>query len=255
MKNLSRNVITYADTIGDEGVSVWDLPIVSEGAATIIPGNTETLLPTAEEIEDIQAQAYKEAYDEAFEKAKLEGLEEGKKEGHKQGFEEGKAEGHAKGLSDGIAEIKEKSEHFESLISTLAAPLEELDNEVEDEIVTLAMMVARHIIRREIKSDPTHVISAVRQAINILPVATKNIVVFLHPDDAALVRESLTLTDEDSQRWKIVEDPMLSRGGCKIETEFSRIDASVEARINSVITQVIGGERGSDRTDEPSSKS
>lgn len=252
-RNLSKNVITYADSCEGENVSLWDLPIVSEGAATIIPGSAETLLPTAEDIEGIQAQAYKEAYDEAYEKAKSEGFEEGKVEGQKKGFEEGKTEGHAKGLSDGQAEINQKSTHFSELISTLASPLEELDSDVEDEIANLAMMVARHLIRRELKIDPTHVISAIRQAVDILPVATKNIVVFLHPDDAALVRETLTLSDEDEQRWKIVEDPMLSRGGCKIETEYSRIDASVEARINNVITQVIGGERGSDHETEPSS--
>ena len=254
-KNLSKNVIAHADTCDGDNVSLWDLPIVSEGAATIIPGSSETLLPTAEEIEDIQAQAYKEAYDEAFEKAKLEGVEQGKAEGQQQGYEEGKAEGYSKGLEEGQANINEKATHFSSLISTLAAPLEELDNDVENEIATLAMMVARHLIRRELKLDPSHVISAIRQAVDILPVATKNIAVFLHPDDATLVRESLTLSDEDEQRWKIVEDPMLSRGGCKIETEYSRIDASVEARINSVITQVIGGERGSDNAPEPESES
>lgn len=247
------NVIASSDT-GSE-VSLWDLPIVSEGEATVVAGSAETMLPTAEQIEDIQAQAYKEAYDEAFEKAKLEGFEQGKEEGRKQGFEEGKAEGIAKGLAEGQVEISEKSTYFSGLISSLASPLEDLDNDVEEEIVTLAMMVARHLIRRELKLDPSHVISAVRQAIDILPVATKNIMVFLHPDDAALVRESLTLSADDDQRWKIVEDPMLSRGGCKIETEYSRIDASVEARINSVITQVLGGERGSDHAAEPSDQS
>jgi len=252
---LSKNVIAHSDTGDGENISLWDLPIVSEGAATIIPTSSETMLPTAEEIEGIQAQAYKEAYDEAFEKAKLEGFEQGKEEGQQQGFEEGKAEGYSKGLADGQAEMSEKATHFTAIISTLASPLEQLDNDVEDEIATLAMMVARHLIRRELKLDPTHVISAIRQAVDILPVATKNIVVFLHPEDAALVRESLTLSDDDEQRWKIVEDPMLSRGGCKLETEYSRIDASVEARINSVITQVIGGERGSDNAAEPSDQS
>jgi len=256
-RNLSKNVIAHADTVDEENISLWDLPIVSEGAATIIPTTSasETLLPTAEDIESIQTQAYKEAYEEAFEKAKSEGFEQGKTEGQQQGFEQGQAEGYSKGLADGQAEIAEKAVHFSAIISTLASPLEELDKDVEDEIVTLAMMVARHLIRRELKLDPTHVISAIRQAVDILPVATKNIAVFLHPEDAALVRESLTLSDEDEQRWKIVEDPMLSRGGCKLETDYSRIDASVESRINSVITQVIGGERGSDNAAEPSSQS
>lgn len=247
---MSKNVIGFSEI--DSEVSLWDLPIVSEGKATTIKSKTEILLPTAEDIEEIQAQAYKEAYDEAFEKARLEGIAQGKEEGFKQGFEEGKAEGFQSGLSEGQKVIDEKSSQFSAIMSTLSNPLEKLDNEVEEELVTLAMLVARQLIRRELKLDPSHVIAAIRQAVEILPVATQKIVVFLHPDDATLVRESLSLADEDEQRWKIVEDPMLARGGCKVETKFSRIDASIETRINSVITQVIGGERGTDHAAEPS---
>ena len=242
----SNNVITNSELSSE--VSLWDLPIVSEGEATRIVSTTktETLLPTAEDIEGIQEQAYKEAYDEAFEKAKVEGIKFGREEGMKIGIEEGRSEGYAAGMAEGKSIIDEKSSQFLSFMSALTEPLESLDSDVEDELVNLAMMVARHLVRRELKLDPTHVIAAIRQAVEILPVGTRNIMVFLHPDDAILVRESLTLAEDDEQRWKIIEDPMLSRGGCKVETEFSRIDASVEARLNSVIMQVLGGERGTD---------
>jgi flagellar assembly protein FliH len=252
-RSLSKNVIAHAEALEREDVSLWDLPIVSEGEATRFASKTEITLPTAEDIENIQQQAYKEAYDEAFEKAKQEGFEQGKAEGHKQGHEEGKAEGFSQGLKEGQIVIDEKSTHFESLISTLTAPLENLDNEVEEELVSLAMLVARHLIRRELKLDPSHVIAAIRQAVDVLPIATQNIILFLHPEDATLLRESLSMADKEEQRWKIVEDPMLSRGGCLVETEYSRIDASVESRLNSVITQVIGGERESDHAVDPSS--
>lgn len=248
---MSNNVITGSDLSSE--VSLWDLPIVKEGEATRIISKikTEVLLPTAEDIEEIQTQARKEAYDEAFEKAKLEGFEQGKKEGVQKGKEEGKEKGYAVGLAEGKAVIDEQFSQFSTLISALNYPLEQLDNEVEEELVNLAMMVARHLIRRELKLEPAHVIAAIRQAVEILPIGTRNITVFLHPDDATLVRESLAVVNDDEQRWKIVEDPMLSRGGCKIETEYSRIDASVEARLNNVITQVLGGERETDTLSAP----
>ncbi|HFE39405.1 MAG TPA: flagellar assembly protein FliH [Gammaproteobacteria bacterium] len=247
--NLSNHLMDRATA--DSDVSVWDLPIVSEGEAASVATDPKTLLPTAEDIETIQRQAYQEAYDEAYEKAKSEAYAEGKAEGKKNGYEAGKEEGYAHGLGEGKAVIEEKSRQLSALISMLTTPLAKLDDEVEAELMALVMLVARHIIRRELKQNPSHVIAAIRQAVNILPVGTQNIILFLHPDDAELVRESLSFRDEDEQRWKIIEDPMLTRGGCKVETKNSRIDASVESQINSVVAQVLGSERGDDHAVSP----
>lgn len=249
---MSLSSVVRASAEADVEVSVWDLPIVSEGEATKLASEPDasTLLPTAEDIENIQRQAHKEAYDsaykDAFEAAKKKGFEEGKVSGHEEGLKLGAAEGFAQALAEGAAVIEEKSAHFSGLISCLAVPLEKLDNEVENELVTLAMLVARHLIRRELKHDPSQVIAVIRQAVKILPISTQDITLFLHPEDLILVRESLSLGEHDELRWKAIEDPMLSRGGCKIETVYSRIDASVESQINNVIAQVLGGERGSD---------
>ncbi len=234
-----------------ENLSLWDLPIVSEGDAPTVMPVAEALMPTAESIQEIQEQAYKEAYEAAFQKAEAEGLAQGKQAGLEQGLAEGKKEGYDTGLAEGQEVIKLKSDQLSNIISTLDAPLEQLDKEVEDELMFLVMMTARHVIRREVKQDPSHVIAAVRQAVALLPVSTRNIKVQLNPEDAILVRESLSVDDDHGQRWRIVEDPMLSRGGCNVETDYSRIDATVEARMNMIISQVLGGERESDNDAGP----
>lgn len=249
---MSKRVI---DNPTESQFSLWDLPIVGEGDAPTVVKNAEKMLPTAEDIEEIQQQAYKEAYDEAFAKAQAEGLAAGREEGQKQGYEQGKAEGYEHGIREGQEVIGEKTRQLSAIISTLVTPLEKVDQSVEDELVYLAMSTARHLVRREIKTDPTHVIAAVRQAVELLPIATQNIKVLLHPEDANLVREYLSVNDDEDQRWKIVEDPMISRGGCNVETEHSRIDASVETRINSVIAQVLGDERESLNDFEPGKQS
>ncbi len=249
---MSLSNVVRVSAEADAEVSLWDLPIVSEGEATKLATEPDasTLLPTAEDIENIQKQAHKEAYDaaykDAFEEAKKKGFEEGKLSGHKQGLDLGTEKGFSQALAEGAVAIEKKSKLFSSLLSCLAEPLDKLDNDVENELVTLAMLVARHLVRRELKQDPSHVIAVIRQAIKILPISTQDITLFLHPEDLILVRESLSLGEHDELRWKTIEDPMLSRGGCKIETTSSRIDASVESQLNSVIAQVLGGERGSD---------
>jgi len=240
---LSRDVVPKEE---GENFSLWDLPIVGEGDTPTVVPVAENLMPTAESIQEIQEQAYQEAYDKAYKKAEEEGLAQGLKAGHEQGFAEGKKEGFEQGLAEGQTLVNTKSEQLSQILSTLDTPLEQLDKEVEDELMFLVMVIARHVIRREVKQDPSHVIAAVRQAVALLPVSARNIKVQLNPEDAALVRETLSVDEEHGQRWRIIEDPMLSRGGCNVETDYSRIDATVEARINMIVSQVLGGERESD---------
>lgn len=247
---MSKHIIDKDDA---DALSLWELPIVGEGDAPTVVPVAENLMPTAESIQEIQEQAYKEAYEAAFQKAEQEGFNQGKQAGYEQGLAEGKKEGYELGLAEGQEVIKLKSDQLSNLISVLQAPLEQLDKEVEDELMFLVMTVARHVIRREVKADPSHVIAAVRQALELLPVSARNIRVHLNPEDATLVRESLAMDEEHGQRWRIIEDPMLSRGGCNVETDYSRIDATVESRMNMIVSQVLGGERESDNVTVPPS--
>ena len=88
----------------------------------------------------------------------------------------------------------------------------------------------------------------VREALGVLPVSSRNIRVVLHPDDAVLVREAYTLGDHD-QQWQIVEDPVIQRGGCRIHTDTSQIDATLDSRLSSLIAPLLAGERFSDPDD------
>ena len=123
--------------------------------------------------------------------------------------------------------------------------MRELDKQVVDELVDLSMAVARQIIRRELKTSPGEIVAVVKEAINLLPVSASDVNLELHPEDAALVRNALLPSDADTP-WQITEDPLLSRGGCRVSTNTSRIDATVENRINAAIAAVLGGERDVD---------
>ena len=111
------------------------------------------------------------------------------------------------------------------------------------------MSVAKQIVRRELHTEQGEIVGIVREAMNALPASTRKIILNIHPDDAELIRNAFSLGQEnesDELRWKVVEDPMITRGGCKISSENSRVDATVEARLNRVISTLLGGERESD---------
>ena len=128
------------------------------------------------------------------------------------------------------------------LLEKLDQPFDDLDDQVESEVVSLVISMVRQLVRREIRMDPKHVIGVVREALAILPVNSRNIRVILHPDDAELIREAYTMGDID-QKWQIVEDPVVQRGGCRVTTETSQVDATLESRLNTLIAPLLADER------------
>jgi flagellar assembly protein FliH len=169
-------------------------------------------------------------------------------EGYKAGFQQGQTAGHQAGLASGKIDVNNQLTNLRQILETLNTPLESLDAEMERDIVALVTTVAKQVIRREIKAEPEHVIGAVRAALAVLPINDRKIKIYLHPQDTELVKKGLSL-DEDDASWRWIDDPTLSRGGCRIETANTLIDASVEARLESVINKLLGGERTDDQTD------
>ena len=186
--------------------AAWDVPTIDG------PGSAN--YATAGHLEELQ----KEAYEEAWQK------------------------GHAEGLAAGDAAVRERANRFDELLRALSEPFDRLDDSVEKQLVELAIAIVKQLFRREIKIDPSHVIGVVREAIQLLPIASRNAQVQLHPDDAALVRETLSPA-EGEPAWTIVEDPLIAHGGCRITTENSHIDATTEARLQAVINATLGDER------------
>ncbi len=189
------------------GAAVWAAPEMSAAAAS-------PKLPTVSGLADLQAEAYNEA------------------------FEQGLAEGREAGRGDVRAQVDKLAGMFHDL----ARPFEELDTEVERELLTLAMALARQIVRRELKTDPTQIIGIIRDAIAALPVAARDVRVHLHPEDAAVMRQNLAPT-ESERAWTIIEDPVMARGGCQITTATSRIDARLETRLGAILSDLMGTER------------
>jgi flagellar assembly protein FliH len=183
----------------------WSPPDVGEAAPK---------MTTAGGLADLQAEAYKEAFEQ--------GLAEGREAGHK--------------------EARAQVDRLAAMFYDLAKPFEVLDEAVETELLTLAMALARQIVRREIKSDPTQIIGIIREAIAALPVAAREVRVHLHPEDAAVVRQHLAPTEHE-RAWTIFEDPVMARGGCEVKTPTSRIDARLETRLGAILSELLGTER------------
>lgn len=176
---------------------------------------------------------------DALEALQKQAQEEGYQEGHQTGYEAGLKQA----LEAGQQQVNEQVEQLQQIISTLQQPLLDLDEQIEADLVTLSLTVARQLIRRELKQQPEHVIAAMRAALQALPVSERALKIYVHPDDMDIIRSGLSMEQgNDKQQW--ITDPLLSRGGVRLETADTSIDATVESRLNSLISQVLGEERG-----------
>ncbi len=227
-------------------MQLWEIPSVSGGAKVknALEAHSENRpsgLLTVGDVEDVQIKAFNEASIEGRKDGYKQGYEQGEKEGYESGYEAGRKEGY----EEGQARVSQQVDSMLEIIQFLDEPLDSLDQQIEEELVALSMAVARQLVRRELKTDPGQVVAVIREAMKILPVSSRNIRLFLHPEDVALVQSVLDVDDGVSS-WTMVEDPLLSRGGGRIETETSRVDVTVEKRLAEVIATTLGGNREDD---------
>ena len=221
-KNTSSSRPKIIRKEGSEEIQRWELPNVEDMQTfTDSDGRVLTASPmTAEQLDRIQREAYQEAYDEGL----------------------------AKGYNDGKQSATQQlSQVMEAVLNRSARPLQQLDREVEEQLVQLVMAVTRQLVRREIKTEPGEIVAVVREAMQMLPVSAREVQLFLHPEDVQIIKQVLSDGDNHTY-WKLNSDPTLERGGCRIQTESSSIDATVERRLTSVIANMLGGEREQDAT-------
>jgi flagellar assembly protein FliH len=189
----------------------------SEPAAEPPPEPEEkVVLPTAEDIEQLHQEAWQEGYQL--------GLEEGRKAGFATGQEE--SERH-------IDEIK-------TLVSALEGGLVRQDQEVAREVLELALVMARQILRSALEIKPELILDAISEALKTLPSLNGHHKIITHPDSAQIVRDWLA-HEHGHLSWKVTEDAKIEPGSFRFESAYNELDGSIEARWLE-LTRCLGSE-------------
>lgn len=175
---------------------------------------------TLEELEAIRQDAYNE------------GLAIGEKDGYRAGQLKAKAESEA--------HQHDMLGRMERLMQQLFEPIAEQDKELEKSLVGLVEHITRQVIQRELAMDSSQLTGVVREALKLLPMGAENVRILVNPQDFELIK---ALRDRHEEKWRILEDETLLPGGCRVETEHSRIDASVETRLSQALTQMFEQQR------------
>lgn len=154
---------------------------------------------------------------------------EAKKAGEATGHQEGYARGQAEGFAAGMAAAREQAGQLQALTLAWPAALQLAERKVADDLLALALDLARQVLGQALAVAPQALLAVVHELLQAEPALTGAPQLFLHPDDAALVKEHLA-DDLQAAGWRIRLDAHLTRGGCRVLANSGERDATLETR-------------------------
>ncbi|APC15332.1 flagellar assembly protein FliH [Pseudomonas frederiksbergensis] len=209
------------------GFDVWSLPSFDP----YVPEPEPEPEPEPPEMEEVPL--------EEVQPLTLEELESIRQEAYNEGFATGEKEGfHSATLKvrqEADVALSAKLASLELLMGNLFEPIAEQDTQIEKSLVGLVQHTTRQVIQRELAIDSTHIEHVMREALKLLPLGVGNVRLYINPQDFEQVK---ALRERHEETWRIVEDEALLPGGCRVETEHSRIDATVETRITQIMVKL-----------------
>ncbi len=169
--------------------------------------------------------------------------------GTKKSYDEELKNGYKDGLKQAQQTLNEYQQTFGVLFSSFDDALKVVDEDVIQGITQLAISISKQIIRREIQINSEQVVSVVREAIKLLPLEKGRLTIHLNPNDINIVQKVFN-QDDTEHSYSLVEDPSIQRGGCKLSTDDSIIDASIDSQVAQIAANILGSQRTTDRADD-----
>lgn len=156
-----------------------------------------------------------------------------RQQAHREGYTQGRDEGYAAG----IQQARSEAAQIHALLHNFQAALNQLDDQVAQSLLDLSLEVANKMVCETLKANPEVILKIVSNAISNLPHFNQNAHLIMHPDDAELVRVQMG-EQLAHAGWKIFTDAQIKRGGCRVETAHSQVDATIKARWQRIVESI-----------------
>jgi len=156
---------------------------------------------------------------------------------HAQELRAARQSGYQDGYRDGLVALEGFKQSFASqtttqvgaLVRSIGEQLDALQQEMARAVAATAAALARQVLRSELAMRPEAVATVAEQAIDALLLSARHIVLRVHPDDHALVAGHSA--DAIAARGaRLVSDPAIARGGCRVESDIGLVDATIDER-------------------------
>lgn len=218
-----------------QGFSFADLEKQGEALLARTRAQAQQLLKSARaEAEKFSAEQQREAYERGLAEGRAAGAEQIRKETHAQALKEARAE-------------------IDQLLQALTQALLEFDERkrallaaAETDLIALALAIAARVCKLSAEASTDVARANARQVLDMVR-QTRDAVLQFAPQDVKLLQATAAPTLE---RWtslrhvRLVEDPQLSRGGCRLLMHEGEVDAALETQLGRVAAALLPIESG-----------
>jgi flagellar assembly protein FliH len=149
---------------------------------------------------------------------------------HAIAYETGFAAGHKKGR----ASVEQNCTQLTDLLSSVNNALIAMEQQLPEQILDLAVALARQVLRGELMAQRDVIIPVVAEAMEALPTSSTHRKLLLNPSDVDIVRAHLG-EDIKLGGWQIMEDHLIEPGGCRIVAANGDIDATLASRWKNAV--------------------
>jgi flagellar assembly protein FliH len=145
--------------------------------------------------------------------------------------------GYQDGYRDGLVALDSFKQAFAAqmtaqlgaLVASFDAEIARLESQIAEGVAASATALARQVVRDELAARPELVAAVASQAVEAVLLSAKHIRVHVNPDDLPLVQQGAA-DALAARNARLMPDAAVSRGGCRIESDLGRIDATIETR-------------------------
>ena len=209
---------------------------IEREAAAILEGAKRRAVAMQQLGREQAAKAKQEGYDAGY----ADGEKTGREAGHAAGREEGRREAHA----EHAAKLGELAEALDCMLRTFNKEREKLAARAGGDVPRLAVAVAERVVKRAGAFDPRVCIENSTAALRLV-MRAHDVKIAVHPDDGEVVR---SLLPDLGRRWpalthvEMIEDPELTRGGCRVHTEGGLVDADLQSQLDRIARDLVPGD-------------
>ena len=173
--------------------------------------------------------------------ARIDGLAQGRREG----LEEGMRQGVESGLKQSMAEQSDALRAAVVALNESTQQIEQsraaLEADALQDVVELALAVARRVAKRQGEVDPFVLGENLREAMRLV-VHASDVRIGIHPSQRMTFDEALpalSLEFPQLNHVTVIEDATLAPGGCRVLTRGGKIDADLDAQLDRIVADLI----------------
>ena len=189
--------------------------------------------------ETVKQEAYEAGYQDGLAVAHQQQKEDELERARNAGQIAGMKAGHAEGLQQGLQEGREALNEQQRILNSVVEQAEPWVKNAHPAQAAMMVRLIEGITRQVVLIEQLHAEDAISRAVQAgleqMAETGSTVKIELHPDDVAEIK---VLQDKEQDRWELVSDASISKGGCRISSDDVIVDSTIERRLVNALEAV-----------------